>query len=140
MRKTLVAVPVVALAAAFAGCAGEEQAAPVAQAPPPTVTVIETRQAPAPAPAPTPTPTPAPAAEAESGGIVVPDVVGRDHQYAQDTMQAAGLYNLAEEDATGQGRALLWDRNWVVVSQSPAAGTRVGEGTTIVLRSKKEDE
>ncbi|MGE3795411.1 MAG: hypothetical protein AB7I38_16005 [Dehalococcoidia bacterium] len=24
--------------------------------------------------------------------------------------------DLAEEDATGQGRALLWDRNWVVVA------------------------
>ena len=32
--------------------------------------------------------------------IRVPNVVGIDHQLAQDTMQAAGLYNLAEEDAT----------------------------------------
>jgi hypothetical protein len=29
----------------------------------------------------------------------------------EDRMQAAGLYNLDEEDATGQGRLLLWDRN-----------------------------
>jgi hypothetical protein len=72
--------------------------------------------------------------------IRVPNVVGIDHQLAQDTMQAAGLYNLAEEDATGQGRMLLWDRNWTVVSQDPPAGDMVSPDTTIVLRSKKDDE
>jgi hypothetical protein len=66
--------------------------------------------------------------------------VGLDHQYAQDTMQAAGLYNLSEEDATGQGRLLLWDRNWVVVEQDPPAGTMVAEDQTIVLKSKKKGE
>jgi hypothetical protein len=55
-------------------------------------------------------------------------------------MQAAGLYALAEEDATGQGRALLFDRNWTVVSQSPSAGSKVSDDTTITLRSKKDDE
>jgi hypothetical protein len=75
-----------------------------------------------------------------SGRIRVPNVVGKDHQLAQDTMQAAGLYNLSEEDATGQGRMLLFDRNWTVVSQSPKAGTRVGEDATITLRSEKDGE
>jgi beta-lactam-binding protein with PASTA domain len=82
--------------------------------------------------------------EAESRGsgrkIRVPNVVGKDHQLAQDTMQAAGLYNLAEEDATGQGRALIYDRNWTVVSQSPRPGTLVHEDQTITLRSKKDGE
>jgi len=55
-------------------------------------------------------------------------------------MQAGGLYNLAEEDATGQGRALLIDRNWTVVSQSPKAGTQVDEDQTITLRSTKDHE
>lgn len=72
--------------------------------------------------------------------ITVPDVVGEDHQYAQDTMQAHGLYNLSEEDATGQGRMLIWDRNWTVVEQEPAAGECVSEDTTIILHSKKDDE
>lgn len=76
----------------------------------------------------------------DSGNITVPNVVGKDHQLAQDTMQAAGLYNLAEEDATGQGRMLIVDRNWTVVSQSPSAGSKVSEDTTIVLRSKKDGE
>jgi beta-lactam-binding protein with PASTA domain len=72
--------------------------------------------------------------------IQVPDVVGWDHQAAQDRMQAAGLYNLDEEDATGQGRLILWDRNWTVVWQSPAAGTLVSAETLIVLYSRKDDE
>jgi beta-lactam-binding protein with PASTA domain len=72
--------------------------------------------------------------------IQVPDVVGWDHQAAQDRMQAAGLYNLDEEDATGQGRLILWDRNWTVVWQSPAAGTLVSPETLIVLYSRKDDE
>jgi hypothetical protein len=55
-------------------------------------------------------------------------------------MQAAGLYNLDEEDATGAGRMLLWDRNWVVVKQSPPAGTRVSADQRILLSSKKYGE
>lgn len=76
----------------------------------------------------------------QGGSIEVPDVVGEDHQLAQDTMQAAGLYNLSEEDATGQDRMLLYDRNWTVVSQDPPAGTLVSEDQTITLRSRKDDE
>jgi hypothetical protein len=86
-----------------------------------------------------------PAAPPEEGGatggsIRVPNVVGKDHQLAQDTMQAPGLYNLLEEDATGQGRALLYDRNWTVVEQDPPPGTRVSSDQAITLRSKKDFE
>ena len=83
---------------------------------------------------------PEPDQETGGGDIVVPDVVGEDHQLAQDTMQSVGLYNLSEEDATGQDRLMLIDRNWEVVEQEPAAGTRVNEDATIILRSKKDDE
>jgi hypothetical protein len=71
---------------------------------------------------------------------VVPDVVGVNHQLAQDTMQAAGFYYLTEEDASGNGRLLINDRNWVVVSQLPAGGTTTSLDTGIVLRSKKIGE
>lgn len=71
---------------------------------------------------------------------VVPNVVGLNHQLAQDTMQAAGFFSLAEEDATGKGRLLINDRNWVVVTQQPAGGTRAPADTTIILRSKKNGE
>jgi hypothetical protein len=55
-------------------------------------------------------------------------------------MQAAGYYKLTEEDATGQGRLLIDDRNWQVVSQDPAPGTHAPPSTTITLRSKKIGE
>ncbi len=71
---------------------------------------------------------------------MVPNVVGVNHQLAQDTMQAAGFFHLAEEDATGKGRLLINDRNWVVVSQVPAGGTRTLLTTKILLRSKKIGE
>jgi beta-lactam-binding protein with PASTA domain len=80
------------------------------------------------------------AAEQAAGGITVPNVVGLDHQAAQDAMQGEGLWLLDEEDCTGQGRMLLWDRNWEVVSTDPPAGTQVSEDTTITLCSKKQGE
>ncbi len=82
----------------------------------------------------------------ESGGgdsgdcIELPDVEGEDHQLAQDTMQAAGFYNLTEEDASGQGRALMLDRNWTVVSQQPGAGECVSADRTVILRAEKDFE
>ena len=96
----------------------------------------EPTTAPPPAPA-TTTVTKAPVA---AGDVTVPDVVGMEHQKAQDTMQAAGLRNLAEEDATGRKRLLINDRNWVVVSQEPAAGAVVPKTTKVLLKSKKKDD
>jgi hypothetical protein len=75
-----------------------------------------------------------------SGCITVPDVVGKDHQLAQDTMQAAGLYMLQEQDASGQGRMLLVDRNWTTVRQRPSAGECVSEDTEIMLSAVKDEE
>lgn len=72
--------------------------------------------------------------------IRVPNVVGKNHQAAQNIMQAAGLYMLQEQDATGQGRMLILDRNWQVVRQKPKAGMRVTAETTIILYSKKIGE
>lgn len=70
-------------------------------------------------------------------GHVVPDVVGKNHQEAQDSLQAAGFYNLGEQDASGKDRALVWDRNWVVVEQNPKSGTVLDPKERITLRSKK---
>ncbi|WP_245931790.1 PASTA domain-containing protein [Actinokineospora auranticolor] len=70
----------------------------------------------------------------------VPNVVGMNHQKAQDAMQAAGFYFLTEEDATGRGRLLINDSNWVVVEQVPAAGTVIPQSDKILLRSKKKSE
>ena len=75
-----------------------------------------------------------------SACVKVPNVVGKDHQLAQDTMQAAGLYMLQEEDATGQGRMLILDRNWTTVRQRPTAGKCVSEDTEIMLYAVKDEE
>ena len=75
-----------------------------------------------------------------SGGITVPDVVGLDHQAAQNALQGEGLYALDEKDCSGQDRLLLFDRNWEVVKTDPPAGTQVSEDTTITLCSVKQGE
>lgn len=83
--------------------------------------------------------TQAPAAAANST-CTVPDVVGMVHQKAQDTMQAAGLYLLSEQDATGKGRVLVLDRNWITTAQSVPAGSVVDCTTKILLSAKKIGE
>ncbi|ONI72663.1 hypothetical protein ALI144C_42355 [Actinosynnema sp. ALI-1.44] len=67
----------------------------------------------------------------------MPDVTGKNHQEAQDTLQASGFYKLKEEDATGRSRALIIDRNWVVVEQVPRAGTVLDPKEPVTLKSKK---
>jgi len=67
----------------------------------------------------------------------VPNEVGRNHQAAQDDLQAHGFYRLREKDCTGRDRLLIWDRNWKVVRQSPKAGSRVSTNRTITLCSVK---
>jgi beta-lactam-binding protein with PASTA domain len=64
---------------------------------------------------------------------VVPDIVCRDLQDAQDALQAAGFVNLASRDATGRDRAQVVDRNWVVVAQSVAAGGTPDATTPVLL-------
>lgn len=70
----------------------------------------------------------------------VPNVVCLDLQKAQDTLQAAGFYLLGSEDATGQGRQQLVDRNWVVVSQSASPGSSPDPKTKITLGAVKLGE
>ncbi|MEV0758267.1 PASTA domain-containing protein [Streptosporangium sp. NPDC050280] len=71
---------------------------------------------------------------------VLPDVVGMNLQEGQDTMQAAGFYILNDKDATGQNRFQVYDRNWVVTKQTPAAGRKVAVDTLIILYAKKIGE
>lgn len=139
--KPYLAVAVAVAGLLVAGCGEDSEPA----ATPQTVTVIERTVT---AEAPADETTDAPPAEEQSATprdsssakITVPNVVGKNHQLAQDTLQEAGLFMLTEEDATGQGRALLFDRNWVVVRQSPKAGSKVSEDRTIKLFSKKVGE
>lgn len=67
----------------------------------------------------------------------VPNVVGMNHQAAQNRLQSEGFRRLRERDCTGQGRLLLLDRNWRVVRQTPQAGRRVRTSRAITLCSVK---
>jgi hypothetical protein len=81
------------------------------------------------------------ASTSDADCVEVPDVVGlSDLQLSQDTLQAAGFYVMDQEDATGQGRAQLLDRNWVVTRQDPKAGECVDTSTTITTYAKKHGE
>lgn len=77
------------------------------------------------------------ATKAASGTL--PSLVGLNHQEAQDRAQAAGFFQLREKDASGQERLLVWDRNWKVCRQEPAAG-RHSTKVTVTLYAVKEAE
>ncbi len=84
----------------------------------------------------------APAAAAQTQAlsparVKVPDAVGKDYQSAQDLWRGVGLVVGVAIDATGAGRLPMIDSNWVVVSQKPAAGAEVAEGTVITATVKK---
>lgn len=69
----------------------------------------------------------------------LPNLVGKGLQDAQDTAQAAGFYVLRSNDATGRGRFQVFDRNWIVCSQTPAAGTHPTD-TEVKFSTVKDSE
>ncbi|PIB03944.1 MULTISPECIES: PASTA domain-containing protein [Streptomyces] len=79
------------------------------------------------------------AAEAEAETATLPDLAGQDLQAAQDEAQAAGFYVLDDQDASGQNRLQVMDRNWTVCSQEPAPGTHPTD-TPVTLFAVKDDE
>jgi len=70
----------------------------------------------------------------------VPDVVGMNLQSAQDTLQAAGFTPLRSHDAKSLNRSQMLDRNWIVVDQSPRAGTRISNHQGVDLGAVKDEE
>ncbi|MGU3293755.1 PASTA domain-containing protein [Williamsia sp. M5A3_1d] len=113
---------------------------PVA-APPVTVTVAPstTSTAPSSSTAPSTSAATPRSTTAASGEGIMPQVVCMNLQAAQDLIQRSGVFYSRSRDATGAGRAQIFDRNWIVVAQSPAAGSRIGEGDA-VLSVVKNDE
>ncbi|MFG2683147.1 hypothetical protein [Streptomyces sp. NPDC048392] len=69
----------------------------------------------------------------------LPDLVGQDLQAAQDAAQAAGFYALDDQDASGQGRLQILDRNWTVCSQEPVPGAYPTD-TFVTLFAVKDGE
>ncbi|WP_406179797.1 hypothetical protein [Streptomyces sp. NBC_01006] len=86
----------------------------------------------------------APSAHATSGpaakAAVLPNLVGKGLQTAQDEAQAAGFLILKSHDALGRDRLQALDRNWKVCSQTPAAGASIDTSTTIDFGAVKLEE
>ena len=64
----------------------------------------------------------------------IPNLVGTDLQGAQDTIQSltdGDVWFSSSTDLTGQGRAQIVDRNWIVCSSTPAAGAAFTATTAI---------
>lgn len=132
-RRTITVTAAFAFAtvAAVSGCS-------TSTTPQTTVTVTATptvTQVAPPAPA-EPEPA-APEPEVLETKVRVPNGVGLDYQSAQDKWRGAGLVVVPATDATGQNRLMILDANWVVLSQSPKAGTKVEEGSEIKATVKK---
>ena len=70
----------------------------------------------------------------------MPDVVCMGLQAAQDEIQDHGVFFSKSVDATGKGRRQLWDRNWIVVAQEPAAGEKIGEFEAVLSVVKTNED
>ena len=64
--------------------------------------------------------------------FLMPNVLCMNLQEAQDEIQDHGVFFSRSQDASGQDRFQMNDSNWIVVDQSPSAGTRIGEGDAML--------
>jgi PASTA domain len=72
--------------------------------------------------------------------FVMPNLVGKNLQKAQDDLQSLGSYLLDEQDATGKGRITVLDSDWKVCGQKPTPGAKVLIVATVQLASVKLNE
>ncbi|GHB43729.1 hypothetical protein GCM10010331_34110 [Streptomyces xanthochromogenes] len=77
------------------------------------------------------------AKDAKAKTVAVRNFVGMGLQAAQDAAQGDGIRKLDSTDATGQGRSQLWDRNWTVCAQTPAAGSSMSTDATLTFDTVK---
>lgn len=66
----------------------------------------------------------------------MPDLVGRDLQGAQDAIQSLTgdqIWYTGSKDLTGKGRNQVLDRNWLVCSSTPPAGSTITPSTQITF-------
>lgn len=91
----------------------------------------------------TPSPAAVPAAPEVAASWVMPDLVGRNLQDAQDAIQALtdfGIPIIRSHDATGAGRNQVLDSNWQVCDQNIAPGEEITAQSDIDLAAVKLDE
>ncbi|WNG85809.1 hypothetical protein C6A87_017970 [Mycobacterium sp. ITM-2016-00317] len=73
----------------------------------------------------------------------MPDLIGRDLQAAQDTIQALTNFEIplsTSTDLTGQGRMQVMDRNWQVCSSTPAPGESLTTNTPVDFGVVRDSE
>jgi hypothetical protein len=76
----------------------------------------------------------APVANAESDEWTMPNLVGKDLQGAQDSIQSltrGAVWYSGSTDLTGQGRRQMDDRNWIVCTSTPPPGATFTADTDI---------
>ena len=81
-----------------------------------------------------------PTGAAASAARTVANFIGKGLQTAQDDAQAQGFYNLTSHDATGRARHQIFDRDWKVCFQTPAAGTTASSGSRLDFGVVKLDQ
>jgi ABC-type Fe3+-hydroxamate transport system substrate-binding protein len=72
--------------------------------------------------------------------FVMPNLVGKNLQAAQDDLQALGSYLLDQQDATGAHRITVIDSDWKVCSQKPKRGATVPIVAMVQLAAVKLKE
>ena len=76
--------------------------------------------------------------EPTRSSVKVPDLICEDLQSAQDEVRPMGFYAKSHDAKGSRWRA--WDRNWVVIRQTPRPGTMVPYGSTIDFAVVKHGE
>jgi hypothetical protein len=71
---------------------------------------------------------------------LMPNVVCRTLQEAEDELNGRGFREVKSEDGTGQGRRQIIHGNWVVIGQSEPANSKPAEDTAITLTVVKRGE
>ena len=85
----------------------------------------------------------APAAVAPADSWIMPSVIGKTLQRAQDDLQALTgnpMFVSTSEDLTGEGRQQVMDRNWQVCSSSPPPGSAFTSQTNVVFGVVRDSE
>ncbi|MFJ6785768.1 hypothetical protein [Streptomyces yangpuensis] len=75
----------------------------------------------------------------EAPPVMVPSVVGKNLQAAQEEARAAG-FSSRSSDALGQSRIQVTVQDWKVCFQVPAAGMRLATGNGLVFSAVKLEE
>ncbi|MGA5565442.1 DUF3761 domain-containing protein [Streptomyces platensis] len=80
------------------------------------------------------------ASDSESSTVTVPDYAGSNLREAQDDAQGRGIYLLESRDLSVRHRTQVWDRNWQVCAQEPAAGVEMADTETLTFTVVKTGE